>query len=359
MVAVAAPAPRLAGLDAARALAVAGMALSHLVHLDGRNAVADAVGEAAYGRAMPLFMVLGGVGATFVLGRPGGAAVLARRAATLAAAGLVLQEAVADVYVVLHVYALFLLAAVALARAPSRALWALAAAATALGAVVAVAVAPGMAPYDTRDTWGAVTHPDRLVAALLVTGGYPLAPVLAFFVAGMAIGRLPLRAPGTAGRLAVAGAGVATAAYAGAAAAGNLTVADVAARRSWWHLLDAGGHSQMPLWVLGAGGVAVAVVGLSLATPGAGAALGPMGRLALTFYVAHLLALHLWWVPMALDTWAWTTATQVAVVAVGLAAWAALAAGWDALAGPGPLERLLRAAGGTRPARRRGRLPGG
>ncbi|MFN8023566.1 MAG: DUF418 domain-containing protein [Acidimicrobiales bacterium] len=119
------------------------------------------------------------------------------------------------------------------------------------------------------------------------------------------------------------------------------------ARASGWDLLDSAGHSHMPAWMVGATGWALMVVGACLAFAGRFRRLAwPLamaGQMALTLYVAHLLALrwplHRW--PYSLGP-----AAGVSIVGAGWVGVVGLCAVYRRRLAHGPLEAVLRRAGG-------------
>jgi uncharacterized membrane protein len=400
----------LAGLDVARAVAIYGMLLAHFAY-EARSEPGwlGSVARFTDGRAMPLFVVLGGVGITLLTqaARHPDRALLGR-AALLFVAGLLLENRT-NVLVILHVYAVLFVLAVVLRRLPGGVLLGLAAVATVGGGAIQLAEVDWTNVrselVDSSTTWGIVpilARPGVLAVDLVATGGYPLFPTLAFATVGMWLGRQRLTGMGR--QLAVAGAGVAlfVAGYGGwqlvetartdlvvvdgesasiridPAHAERLTeatgesVTDLRRRArtaladgvdpeeidaeltalgipasDLSNLADGNGHSHQPAWVVGATGFALAVIGVSLlATRAFGAALVPLasaGRMALTFYIGHLLIL------MAVaDTWPGTrTAGEtIALLSLAFAGFALLATAWLAVLPQGPAEALLRLAGG-------------
>jgi uncharacterized membrane protein YeiB len=111
----------------------------------------------------------------------------------------------------------------------------------------------------------------------------------------------------------------------------------------WDHVIIDAPHSQMPLWLAGAAGSAVLVLGAALiAADALGRLAWPLvalGQLALTFYVGHLLALHAWYAAL--------TSREVAEAALIVLALTTIAAGaavaWRAVLPRGPLEAVLHA----------------
>lgn len=298
---------RIIGLDVARALAMLGMVIVHYIWPDESGGAIDTLAAAMLGRAMPLFMLLGGIGVTLAAARSANPdRSLLIRAVLLFVLGLVLHEMSAWVAVVLQSYGLFFLLAPALRRLPNPAL-------LVTSALVAIA---GAWTYQVMGTsprvstaYADLDQPIQTIRSLVVDGYYPFFPVAAFFILGMWIGRLDLRSDRVAGWLAAVGlvvgvgAIVATggvidaldvdaAAFDTARQAANLDGFDTD-RFFWERLLDLEGHGQMPAWVISAAGTSVAVVGLSLlAAPRAGIVASPfvsLGRMALTFYAFQVV----------------------------------------------------------------------
>jgi hypothetical protein len=340
---------RILGIDAARALAIIGMVMVHIGPTDPTGGIAATLYGATHGRASVLFVVLAGLGVSLLAGdrsRPRMRRAwqrLAWRTLVFLPLGLWLQTLDHNVLVILQYYALYYLVAAAAAHLPDRALL--------LGAGVLATVGPivYLAVWHAEPTWfaGDPTRwgdpPAVLVRQLLLTGAYPVLTWSAPLLLGVWVGRRDLRDAAVGWRLAGVGTGVAVAAW----GASRLLVAwlgEPTAEPSWLLLVDDGAHSQMPLWLVGAAGSAVAVLGLSLRAaatlPHAVAwPVAMMGQLAFTIYVGHLLVLDRW--PGYLER------SQVGDAALSVArftvACLVLAAVWRWLLPRGPLEALLRA----------------
>ena len=401
---------RLAGLDVARSVAILGMFVAHYAYsIQGEDGIASSLSRFTDGRAMPLFVILGGVGITLLTARathPDRA--LLGRAAVLFVAGLLL-EARTNVLVILHFYALFFVLGMVLRRLPGWALLALAGVSTAIGSAITLADPEWATVRDTladeRTTFGIVSIVERplvLLTDLVATGGYPLFPTLAFVTVGMWLGRQRLGATAWQVGLICAGAalfaigygsswvvedarddlvqldadanraridpsavdriaaefeiapedlvGRAEAALADGASADELDAQMTEAAidpGDALNVFDGSGHSHQPAWVVGATGFALAVIGLALAltrlVPALFAPLAAAGRMALTFYVGHLIVLI-----RIQDTWPGdrSPAVTLGIVAASFAAFVALATAWLRFVPYGPLEALLRLAGG-------------
>jgi uncharacterized membrane protein YeiB len=153
----------------------------------------------------------------------------------------------------------------------------------------------------------------------------------------MWIGRRDLRDRRVRAGLVLAGAGTGL----GTAILSAVLVGRVGEPAGWERLTVQNPHSQMPLWLLGATGVAVLVLGVALVVADlAGRLLWPvvaMGQLALTIYVAQLVALH-----FARETLSATGTGRATVLVGGLAVTGMLfATAWRALFTRGPIELAI------------------
>jgi uncharacterized membrane protein YeiB len=255
--------------------------------------------------------------------------------------GLVLQTLGDHVLVILQYYAVYFLIAGMAVRLPDRTLLSLTAAVALAGPLLYLAawhVQPGWFE-GAATTWGASVG--VVLRQLLLSGSYPALVWSAPLLFGVWLGRRDLRAPIVQLRLVVWGLGVAIAAQ---AAARGLLIAFGTPQRepSWLMLVLDDPHSEMPLWLIGSTGAALAVLGLLLWAvarwPRATWPLAAMGQLAFTLYVGHLLVLRL--APGLLAGGSVTEAvgsvlrcTAAALVAATL---------WRAFVPRGPLEWALR-----------------
>ena len=342
---------RITGIDMARGLAMAGMVVVHFVNFrQDEGAALATLAELFRGRAMPLFMLLGGIGVTFLVRRsttPERDLVL--RAAMLFGLGLFLTEHIDRLAIVLQSYGLFFVLAAILYRLPSSVLLLLVPVITAVGAVT----------FQTVGNPRAQTTFDEALSyngleSLVFDGFYPLFPVGAFFVLGIWLGRIDLRSDRVAATLAGVGAAVGLAVpLLGNRIISSLDLQGAIDSRSadgMFHLarlLDSTGHSAMPAWVLSAAGTSAAVLGFSLLiAPRVAAMVHPItvvGSMSLTFYVYQAWITRL--VPPTRETsigveWLFTIAVYVS--------FAVLALMWRHWFRSGPLERLLRVGSGPR-----------
>lgn len=335
------------GVDLARAIAVIGMVAVH-VGPTGDDSTAGTIYSLPHGRASILFALVAGVGVSLLATSPRSTTARTRidlcwRAALLIPLGLALQELDGHrILVVLASYgALFVLAAMVVGL---RDRWLLTGAGLA-GVLGPVAFAAGrmtdpVAFERAPITWGPAVG--DLVRDLVASGPYPLVTWAAPFLLGMWLGRRDLGALGVRLGLLTVG-GVVTAV---AAVTGRLL--DLAAGppdpTSWVQLIDGAPHSQMHPWLIGATATAAFVLGVALLSADAlgriAQPLVALGRMPLTFYVAHLLALQ--WVGR--DVLASSEVPGATARVAGFAIIGAVAASaWFAVAPRGPLEAVLAA----------------
>ena len=309
---------RILGVDAARAIALAGMFATHIVPLsDGREATLT--GLVADGRASALFAVLAGVGVALSTGGPrrppdarahlAAAAGLVVRGALVAGIGLLLVGLDPPVAVILAYYGLLFVVAAPLLR--------LSATALAAGAVAAAALAPvashllrSTGPDDPGEQPGlaALTEPLELLGTLAVTGYYPVLPWTAYLLAGMAVGRLDLRRSRVATGLLAGGAALALLATAASAlllgpggGAAAIGASALERRRygttptdTWWWLVVDAPHSGTPFDLAHTTGTALAVLGamllLARRAPRLVRVPAAVGAIPLTLYTLHVVA---------------------------------------------------------------------
>jgi Protein of unknown function (DUF418)/Heparan-alpha-glucosaminide N-acetyltransferase, catalytic len=387
---------RVEGVDLARALAIAGMLVAHFVLRD-RPGPLDSVRAFVDGRAMPLFVLLAGVSITLLTRRARHPdRTLLVRAAVFLPLGLALQEWTVGIAIILQYYALYYVVAVGLRRLGDRALLAVAAAVTAAAGVTIQLLGPRWPGYTTWDGGHGLLPPWGLLANVAVNGYYPFLPAGAFLCVGMWLGRRDLGDARLALRLVVVGLVLALTGYVGVRAIGDRLHADgittgadglptvkedrvdqvlevtsapsVAVlleqysndadeRRGQLHglivyaesrspafhaerLLDAGGHSEMPAWVLGATGTSLVALGgcllLVRRAPGPLVPLVDLGQLSFTAYVAQALIIR--WTPSVEDT---TIGQQFGIATAVLAGLVAFAWLWRRWRRRGPLEALL------------------
>ncbi|MCA1281848.1 DUF418 domain-containing protein [Saccharopolyspora sp. 7B] len=363
---------RLIGVDIARGLVVLGMFVAHT------GPPQSWLFGLVSGRSAALFAVLAGLSIALLSGgtapvegvrRRQVAVRIAVRAVVLFGLGLVLSMLDAPVMVILTSYGVLFLLALPLLRLRARTLGVLAG---------VLAIAAPLASYLIRDAmppageFGAIPHLGDFTSwsgaaaafqHVLLDGGYPVLTWLPFVLAGMALGRIDLRA--ARGPVALLGAGLALAGYGGSWLAMNVfggreqvlasygdalppELVDVLLSRGFGAvptgspvmLLSAGAHSGSPFEVVGATGAALLVIGLCMFVERARvlAPIAAVGALALTAYAGHIVLLAAIGTDglMALQQTAphltWLLLTAIVVV---------FAVVWRALLGRGPLERVL------------------
>jgi uncharacterized membrane protein len=362
---------RLDGVDAARAVALAGMASVHILPVMTADNTETVAGAVAAGRASALFAVLAGVGVALGTGGPapprGGrahaaaAAGLVVRGLLVALVGLTLVELEPPVAVILAYYGLLFVLATPLLRLRAPALAALAAVWCVAGPALSHVLRAGRRAWPgDQPGFAALAEPAGLLRELTLTGYYPVLPWLTYLLAGMAVGRLHLRSPRVAAGLLGGGAGLAVAAWAGSALllgpGGGAAVLgpDLADRRygtvptdTWWWLAVEAPHAGTPFDLAHTTGTALAVLGamllLARGAPGLVWPLAAVGAMPLTQYTLHVTALALF--------------PETAAQAVGITAGSLLVAhlvvvlviavGVRAAGRRGPLEAVVRAASGA------------
>ena len=340
---------RITGIDMARGIAMFLMTIVHFVAWwEGEGALFTAA-ELVRGRAMPLFMLLGGIGVTIMTSRSTTPTRnLLIRAAMLLVLGFVLTEYVDRLAIVLQAYSLFFVLAIVLWRLPSAVLLALVPALTAIGAVTYQIIGEPreLTPFDTFFNSG------QGVESLVFDGFYPLFPVGSFFVFGMWLARIDLRSERVASVLLSVGTVVGAAVWIGSdriVSRFNVQI-DFGGRLGdgsfhWGRLLDTEGHSAMPAWTISALGTSAAILGFSLlVAPRLEKVFGPItivGTMSLTYYVYQALLTNV--VPDTMQTgvgteWIFVLAVYFSFVPL---AWL-----WKSMFRSGPLERVLRIGSG-------------
>ena len=318
----------------ARCLALLAMVATHV--LDERTPTDElSLGQAlAGGRASALFAVLAGVSIALMTGRqrpPTGprrlalSAGLAVRALLIGFLGLLLAELGSGLAIILTYYGLaYVLVLPALGLRP-RALLPLAAAWVVAVPVLSHLVRPFLPErgFASPSPAQLLLEPGHLLSELLLTGYYPVLPWLAYFLVGMAVGRLDLTSRRTAAVLAAVGAGLAATAtlvshrLTGLPAVGEALVSDPPAPGvtpaalldsvaegmfgttptggAWEWLLVVTPHSATPFDLAQTIGSALLVIGLALLATGSlgaraergVAVLFGAGAMTLTLYSLH------------------------------------------------------------------------
>ena len=358
---------RQLGLDVARAVAVLGMLFAHFATsgLEGATGWTTHVARFTDGRAMPLFVMLSGAGFVLLLRRsPRPYREVIGRAAVLLLIGLVF-EYTTPIAVILQFYALFFVVALVVRRLPNRWLLVGAVAVVIIGAVTTLHLDDHLpVAFDrvseTVTGWGAIPllrQPHVLLSELFFTGVYAFFPNFAFVLIGMWIGRQELSSRPLRTGLVVVGLAMAVVGYgSGWSTESRRVTVDRAVVQTdplpdepslWWELLDAHGHSEMPAWMVGSSGLAVAVIGGSLVVGDRARRLvlplARVGQLALSLYVFQV-ALYRW--PMKHWPWGFSQSQETAFTFVGFLACVGACVLWRSRFAYGPLELIVRRAGG-------------
>jgi uncharacterized membrane protein len=373
---------RLGGVDAARAVALAGMASVHILPVMTAGNTETVAGAVAAGRASALFAVLAGVGIALGTGGPvplrgarehlAAAAGLVVRGLLVALVGLVLVALEPPVAVILVYYGLLFVLATPLLRLRAPVLAVAAVVWCVAGPVLSHVLRAGRRAWPgDQPGFAALAEPAQMLRELTLTGYYPVLPWLTYLLAGMAVGRLDLRSTRVAAVLLGGGAGLAVAAWAGSALllgpGGGAAVLgeELGERRygtvptdTWWWLAVEAPHTGTPFDLAHTTGTALAVLGamllLARAAPALVWPLAAVGAMPLTLYTLHVTALAVF--PTTAAEAAGITAGELLVahlVAVLVIGTAVRAAGRR-----GPLEAAVRAAsrGARRAVARGGRV---
>ncbi len=353
--------PRIMGLDIARGLAILGMMGAHLDAPETLDLFRpETWGAVVHGRSSILFAVLAGVSIAILSGRtepPSPHSVgrirlgLVGRGSAIFAAGLALEILNTGVAVILTVYGLLYIAALPFLRWPPARLL--------LAASLLAVLGPPLLAGLYAVSLGA--SGPGLDFALF--GAYPLTVWMTFLLGGMALGRMRLDRRRTAACCLVAGIALSVAGYGLGALASPVPERDsvisptgpavgaeppgtpyaelLAEQMPLERMAEAfflvEPHSGGTAEVLGSGGLAVAIVGLSLllAQPLRRLLLplAALGSMPLTAYSIHIITLACIINPLG-DTaeaaWGWSS--------IALLSGAVL---WSACFGRGPLERLV------------------
>lgn len=334
---------RLDGVDIARGLAILGMVTVHFGPFPVREEGPAAwIYGSFYGKASVLFVLVAGVGVGLSSDRRAEPQVargrMLYRTAWLLPLGLWLQTLQHPVAVILQYYAIYFLALVPFVGRSDRTILGWAAGGWLGGALAVLAtyvlVPEWVVPYGGDSPWG-------VAGDLVLFGYYPVVTWVPPMLLGVWLGRRDLRDDRLLALLVVAGVAV----LVGTTLVGSWlqeATGGTAGRTEWRYLFTTVGHSEMPLAVAGATGLAVAVVGaaslLARRFPRVLWPLTALGRLALSVYVGHLLVFHV--VPTLFPSE--TVAEGIATVLAFGAVAAAASVAWLAVFPRGPLEAVVR-----------------
>lgn len=357
-------APRIMGIDVARALAILGMIGAHLGDVGDRFDPGDPStwGSVVHGHPSVLFAVLAGASVALMSGAQAGPRPerlpalrlgMVGRGATIFVIGLLLELLHTPIAVILTLYGVLYIALIPALRWRARTLL-LAAGALALAGpvVLALVTALGLGPAGQG-------------VAFVLYGSYPLTVWLAYALAGMALGRLDIGSIRTAGWMLAAGTASAITGHAlgaigrsldppagdgfdAASDPGGLGGGGWQTYPERFQAMDPGGaalrallavdpHSGGTADILAAGGIAVLVIAACvLAAEPLRAALLPfaaLGSMPLTAYTAHVVSYVVMAGPGGFirDNLIWLGSAAMLLALTTL---------WSIAEGRGPLERL-------------------
>ncbi|PRZ15113.1 DUF418 domain-containing protein [Nesterenkonia sandarakina] len=334
---------RLYALDVARAAAVFGMIIVNVGPYND-DGWASWIVRALNGRASILFVVLAGIGVTFLARRSLTKGITRRstllwRGLLLLGLGLGLQTLEHGVNVILSTYAALFFLAAFMVKMSTRWLFWSATASALLGPVLWILARQRtdfhIEPAQIGDS------PFEILGAILISGPYPLVVWIAPFFLGVWLGRQPLGNAKVQRRLvyvgAIAGFGAFGASEVLVRVLGEPDTTEVGFDR----MISAVGHSQMPLWLISASGTAVMVLGILLiVVPYFNQRirlLVAVGQMPLTAYTAHLVVIALFIYPGPQEPLQGFLIS--CAIMLGLILFAVV---WMANFRYGPLEALLR-----------------
>ncbi|MGV8969598.1 MAG: hypothetical protein ACOH1J_04030, partial [Microbacteriaceae bacterium] len=350
---------RIVGLDAARGLAVLGMIGAHLVLVNSFEwAYPDTWFDLVNGRSAILFGLMAGVSLSLVsyLGRMEGGVELLRarisivvRALAIFVIGALLEVLDTGFPIILGTYAVVFIAGAWLISWRSRTLL------MAAGIVALIAPIVVFAAREVFYYW----EPEPLLVEtdlvyVLLLSEFAAVLWVAFLMVGIVVGRLDLGSLRIHLRLFLVGAGLMIVGY------GLGEVGNSFAPQNWpegsfearaTNLLLQYPHSATTSEAIGSTGFALLVLALCLAAGSTRVGrvilypISAVGAMALTVYAGHFVAIIL-----VGDVAEYST--EYTVFLVFLAVTIAVCVGWRALAGSGPLERMV-----TGLARRAARIP--
>ncbi len=335
---------RFHGIDVARAIAIFAMFAAHVGPTD-RYGTLGRTFHFLDGLAPILFVVVAGMGASMLaLARNDPAAVRYRllwTAAVLAVLGFSTQALDHHVAVILqHFSMLFVVAALAIGMS-SRQLAVAGLVLTVLGPMIYLA---GLLLYPeifARSVTRISDAPGAIIAGLLINGIYPALTYVGIFLVGMWLGRFPLGDRTVIVSMIRVGALVAVVSWVLVVAVETLWFLPQG-QPDWRWIVVMRPHSQMPMWFIATGGLAVALIGACLAIFRSrrwwSFPLVAAGQMSLTLYVLHLLAFT--WFPGRLVSFYLNEATAITLLFCFVAA--GLAMLWVHFLKVGPLEYLVR-----------------
>jgi uncharacterized membrane protein len=328
---------RLAGIDAARGLALLGMMATHVFPTFESNAQLTPtwVGLVFSGRASALFAVLAGIGLALSTGKQqpldgprlwAARRGIALRALVIGAVGLTVGGLEVNIAIILVHYAVLFLCVLPFLGLDVKHLLVLAAGWVLVSPAIAFLLRPWLLAAEPplqlghNPVWEDLSTPGVLLGDLFLTGYYPVFQWMTYLLVGLAIGRLALTSAAVPVLLLAVGTAVAVLAkwfsvvmmedWGGRAQLQaslldpsyplesllQVNLAGVDQTGSAWWLASSAPHSGTTLDLLHTSGIAAAAVGVFLIlgrlVQGAGVdlllPLRGAGAMTLSFYTAHL-----------------------------------------------------------------------
>lgn len=304
-------AARLEGIDLARFIAFAGMMVVNFgIFIDGADTDPAWLTEAASlfsGRAAATFVFIAGIGTALLTARARRTRTKGdRREARLSLLKRGLFLFIAGVsfraqwsYDILHFYGVYLTLAALVFMLPARWITALAV----LTTLAFVMMYLALPPLTGVDYWESPRFDTPLAALrdVFFTGHHPVAPWFAYFLTGMAVGRIDLHRFANQVRLLIGGIALILIAKAIKFAALDLAFVKLLPVEDWGYalpyiadLFGSSAYPPTPVYVLFGLGVGFITLSLSLmlcASEGRRKLLTPLiqaGQMALTLYLAHV-----------------------------------------------------------------------
>lgn len=334
---------RLEALDVARAAAVFGMIIVNVGPYND-DGWASWIVRALNGRASILFVVLAGIGVTFLARRSLTKGITRRstllwRGLLLLGLGLGLQTLEHGVNVILSTYAALFFLAAFMVKMSTRWLFFSATASALLGPVLWILARQRtdfpIEPAQIGDS------PFEILGAILISGPYPLVVWIAPFFLGVWLGRQPLGNAKVQRRLVYAGAIAGFGAFGASEVLVRVLGEPDTTQVGFDRMISAVGHSQMPLWLISSSGTAVMLLGILLiVVPHISQRirlLVVVGQMPLTAYTGHLVIIALFIHPGAEEPLQGFLIS--CAIMLGLILFAVV---WMAKFRYGPLEALLR-----------------
>lgn len=306
------------------------------------NTTAGELYDISHGRASILFVLLAGIGISFLTGNRGSKGTtpapleLIIRGAILLPLGLWLQDLDHGVLVILQFYAMYFFFAALVVSLSTPVLLSIVASLLLAGPIIRNSLEQRYSEWFVSSTPSMSTPLIEILRDLVISGYYPLITWGAPLVLGMIIGRMNLRDGLVRGSMIIGGIVLIV---------GSTVVSrsvDFATNGNIAPLLSPEPHSQSHVWMIDAIGVSALTLGLCLvASDRAARLLWPIastGQLALTIYVGHLILLDRYTDLLRQDT------IGDAAISVGIFMMVAIlvSALWRAFIPIGPLEAVFR-----------------